>query len=41
MDKTVLSNFDSNPSACDLALFPGKNNANIAKSNRIFPGKRR
>ena len=38
--KQCLSNFDSNPSACDPALFPGKNNANIAKSN-IFPGKRR
>ena len=37
--KQYLSNFDSDPLTCDPALFPGKNIANIAKSNRIFPGK--
>ena len=35
----ILTNFDSNPLICDLTLFPGKNNPNIAKSNRVFPGK--
>ena len=34
-----LSNLDSNHLNC--ALFPGKNSPNIAKSNRIFPGKGR
>ena len=35
--KLDLSNFDSDPLNCDLALFPAKNNTNRAKSNRIFP----
>ena len=39
--KQYLSNFDSTPLTCDRALFPGKNIPNIAKLNRIFPGKRR
>ena len=37
----ILSNFDSNPLIWDPTLFPRKNNPNIAKSNRIFPGKGR
>ena len=36
-----MSNFDSVPLTFDPALFPDKNIANIAKSNRIFPGKGR
>ena len=39
--KQILSNFDSSPLTCDPALFPGKNSTNIAKSNHIFPGKKR
>ena len=39
--KQYLSNFDSTPLTFDPALFPGKNIPNIAKSNRIFPGKGR
>ena len=39
--KQILSNFDSSPLTCDPALFPGKNSPNIAKSNHIFPGKKR
>ena len=39
--KKYLSNFDSTPLTCDPALFPGKNIPNIAKSDRIFPGKGR
>ena len=39
--KQFLSDFDSVPLTFDPALFPGKNIANIAKSNRIFPGKGR
>ena len=35
----ILTNFDSNPLICDPALFPSKNSSNIAKSNRVFPGK--
>ena len=35
----ILSNFDSNPLICDPTLFLGKNSPNIAKSNRVFPGK--
>ena len=31
----------SSPLTCDPALFPDKNSPNIAKSNRIFPGKGR
>ena len=37
----MLSNFDSNPLIFDNTLFPGKNSPNIAKSNRVFPGKGR
>ena len=36
----ILSNFDSNPLICDPTLFPGKSSPNIAKSNRVFPGRR-
>ena len=39
--KQHYSNFDSTSLTCDPALFPGKNISNIAKSNRIFPGKGR
>ena len=39
--KQYLSNFDSPSFTCDPALFSGKNIPNIAKSNRIFPGKGR
>ena len=39
--KQVLSKFNSRPLTCDPALFPGKNNLNIEKSNRIFPWKGR
>ena len=39
--KQYLSNFDSIPLTLDTALFPGKNIPNIAKINRIFPGKGR
>ena len=39
--KKYLSNFDSTPSTCDPALFPGKIIPNIAKSNHTFPGKER
>ena len=35
----ILTNLDSNPLICDRTLFPGKNSPNIAKSNRVFPGK--
>ena len=37
----ILSNFDSNLLIRDSTLFPGKNIPNIAKRNRIFPGKGR
>ena len=37
--KQYLSNFDSTPLTCDPTVFPGKIIPNIAKSNRIFPGK--
>ena len=37
--KQYLSNFDPTHLTFDLALFPGKNIPNIAKSNCIFPGK--
>ena len=37
----ILSNFDSNLLICDSTLFPGKNIPNIAKRNRVFPGKGR
>ena len=37
----ILSNFDSNPLICDPTLFPGKNSPNIAKNNRVLPGKGR
>ena len=36
----ISSNLDSNPLICDPILFLGKNSPNIAKNNRIFPGKR-
>ena len=39
--KQDQQNFDSKPLACDPALFPAKNSPNIAKSNRISPGKGR
>ena len=39
--KQHYSNFDSTSLTCDPALFPGKNISNIAKGNRIFPGKGR
>ena len=35
----ILTNFDPNPLICDPTLFLGKNCPNIAKSNRVFPGK--
>ena len=35
----ILSNFDSNLLVCDPTLFPSKNSPNIAKNNRVFPGK--
>ena len=35
-----MSYFGSNPLSCEPTLFPGKNNPNIHKSNRVFPGKR-
>ena len=38
---TNLQNFESNPLICDPTLFPCKNSSNIAKSNRVFPGKGR
>ena len=31
--------FDSNPLVCNPILFPGRYSQNIAKSNRVFPGK--
>ena len=37
----ILTNFDYNPLICHPTLFPGKNSPNIAKSDRIFPGKRK
>ena len=37
----ILTNFDSNPLICDPTLFSGKNSPNIAKSNRVFPGKKK
>ena len=37
--KQYLSNFDSTTLTCDPTVFPGKIIPNIAKSNRIFPGK--
>ena len=37
----IPSNFDSNLLICDPTQFPGKNNPNIAKSDRIVPGKGR
>ena len=37
----ILSNFDFNLLICDATLFLGKNSQNIAKSNRVFPGKGR
>ena len=39
--KQYLLNFDSTPLTCDPAQFPGKDIPNIAKTNRIFPGKAR
>ena len=36
-----MSNFRSGPLTCDSALFSAKNSPNSAKSNHIFPGKRR
>ena len=39
--KYYLSNFDSTTLSFGSALFPDKNILNIAKSNRIFPGKGR
>ena len=39
--KQYLSNFDSTHLTCDHDLFPRENIKNIAKSNRIFPGKGR
>ena len=40
---TYLQNFAQvcNPLICDPTLFPGKNSPNIAKSNRVSPGKGR
>ena len=38
---TNLQNFESNPLICDPTLFPCKKSPNIAKSNRVFPGKGR
>ena len=35
----ILTSLDSNTLICDPTLFPGKNSPNIAKSNRVFPGK--
>ena len=37
----ILSNFDSNPLTCNPSLLAGKNSPNIAKGNRVFPGKGR
>ena len=37
----ILSDFDSNLLIFDATLFPGKRSPNIAKSNRVFPGKGR
>ena len=37
----ILSNFYFNPMICDPTLFPAKTSPNIAKSNRVFPGKGR
>ena len=39
--KYYLSNFDCTTLTFGSALFPDKNILNIAKSNRIFPGKGR
>ena len=39
--KWDLLNFDSNNLTSESALFPIKNSRNIAKSNRIVPGKGR
>ena len=41
VDEIVFFNLDSTPLTCDPTLFPGKNVSNIAKANRIFPGKGR
>ena len=37
----ILINFDPNPLICDPTLLPSKNSPNIAKSNCVFPGKRK
>ena len=37
----ILTSLDSNTLICDPTLFPGKNSPNIAKSNRVFPGKKK
>ena len=39
--KQYLLNFDSTNLTCDPNVFPGKVTPNIAKSNRILPGKGR
>ena len=39
--KQHLSNFNSATLTCDPTVFPGKIIPNIAKSDRIFPGKGR
>ena len=36
-----MFSFDSNSLICGPTLFPSKNSPNIAKSNRVFPGKRK
>ena len=41
LSNVYLSNFDSTPLTCDPNVFPGKVTLNIAKNNRIFPGKGR
>ena len=37
----ISSNFDFNFLICDPTMFPGKNSPNIAKHNRVPPGKGR
>ena len=37
----ILSNFYSNPLICNTSLFLGKNCLNMAKSNHVFPGKKK
>ena len=39
--KQYLPSFDSTPLACEPTVFPAKIIPNIAKNNRIFPGKER